>query len=196
MNNELGWKINSAEKKEQLQKGIIVIGPLLTGLAFIFLTERQGVKEAIHEALFIAIIFIFAFLVNMIFPYKDRAYSLDDNGITVSKGKRNKRYLWSDFECFYPYSEGRGFKPNLRLRSLDIEEKRKEIFEAGKGIEGEIFYLKKNPKGIVSKLHKVFVVVYSEINNQGEVNRFLSNKLPRKTMEDTTDLGMVSYEFK
>jgi hypothetical protein len=199
MNDELNWKITPAEKREQIQKGVFVIGPLIIGFVFFALTSKSGMrsisfKEITYSVLGAIVSFTLLLLINKIFPYKERIYSLSNNGLIISKGKKTKQYLWSDFECFYPYSERYGFKPNSY--QPDIEEKREEIFEAERGIEGEIFYLKKKSKNIFSKLYKVFVVVYSEINNQKAVNRFLSNQLSKKTVKTATDLGLVFYEFE
>ncbi len=201
MEAELKWQITSSKKRKQIQEGVLIIGPVLIGFIFLFLTSRFNIynisfKEIIYAILGVIISFLLLLLINKIFPYQDRKYSLDNNGITISKGKKTKRYLWTDFECFHPYSEGRGFKPDVRPRSLDLEESREKIFEAGKKIEGYIFYLKKKQKNIFSKLYKVFVVVYSEIENQKAVNKFLSNHLPKKSMKNTTDLGLIFYEFK
>ncbi len=199
MENELAWEITSSEKKEQIKRGVFVIGSMLTVFIFFSLLSRRNMenisfKEIIYGTLGVVGSFLLLLLINKIFPYRGKKYSLNDDGITISKGKTVKRYLWNDFECFYPYPEGRGFKPNLRPRNLKLEESRKEIFKAGEGIEGEIFYLKKKSKSIFSKLYKIFVVVYSEIDNQKSVNRFLTNHLSREPMKDTTDLGMVFYE--
>ena len=201
MNDEISWKITPSEKRKQIQKGILVIGPLIMGLLILVLTSRLALrnitfKEIIYSGLGVTISFILILLLNRIFPHKEKAYFLNDNGLIISKGKKTKQYSWNDFECFYPYSERYSFKPNLSSYQSDIEEKRGEIFKTGRSIEGEIFYLKKKPKNIFSKLYKVFVVIYSEINNQEAINRFLSNKLSRKLMKDTTDLGMIFYEFK
>ena len=132
-------------------------------------------------------------VVNKFLPYKERSYMLDNNGVTISRGRKTKFYSWNDFECFYPYSER-----FIASHSQDpaIEEKREKIYEVDKSIEGEIFYLRKKPNNILDRLHKTFVVIYSKADNFNEVNNFLVNYLERKAMQNSTDLGLVFYEFK
>jgi hypothetical protein len=196
---QLNWQITTKEKRKQVKKAILVAGPLIVGFAF-FVLVASGRKinfvEIIYALSGIIILFFIFFLVNKFLPYPERTYLLADDKLVVSKGNKVKNYSWSEFECFYPYSERYGLKFYKDQRSAEIEEKRGEIILVGKNIEGEIFYLKKKPKNIFTKLYKVFVVIYSEIDNQKAVNRFLSNQLSKKPMKDTTDLGMVFYEFK
>jgi len=185
MDNVLNWEINPADKKEQIQKGILIVGPLLIPVAIWALIRGGGFSptDIIHVIFGLIIFFLLILLVNKILPYPKRSYSLDNNGIIISKGNKTKTYLWSDFECFYPYSE--------RYNATQSN-----IVQAGRNIEGEIFYLKAKPQNAISRFTKVFVVVYSGVTNSQTVKTFLLNHLPIKQMKGTTDLGFIFYEFQ
>ena len=63
-------------------------------------------------------------------------------------------------------------------------------------IQGEIFYLKTEPKSFLSRFYKTFVVVYSGPDSSKIVEEFLNEYLPQKRMKPTTDMGLVFYKFK
>lgn len=74
------------------------------------------------------------FIANKLLMYRDRTYYLDDKRIIVSRGKNKKSFLWSEFECFYPYRTYEN--QNNRLTKYAIN--------ASSQIQGQIFYLQKN----------------------------------------------------
>lgn len=170
------------------------MSPILLIFIFLFLlSQGNSLKEMVYAVLIIFGILLMLILINKIFPYKEKTYFLADGGMTISNGKKIQKYLWSDFECFYPYSEGRGFKPNPKPRDTNLEKNREKFFESGRKAEGEMFYIKKKSG---NKFFKIFVVIRSKIDNQKMVNKFLSNYLTRRPMRGSTDLGLVFYEFK
>jgi len=185
MDNELSWEINPLDRRKQIQKGILIIVPLFFPVVIWALIKSGGLnfRQIIYTILGLIIFSLFVLLVNKFIPYPKRSYFLNNDSITISKGNKTKKYVWNDFECFYPYSE--------RYNAAQSE-----MVQARKNIEGDIFYLKVKPKTATSKLTKVFTVVYSGANNSQLVKAFLLNHLPIEPMTGTTDLGFVFYEFQ
>ena len=212
----LSWKITATEKKERTQKLIfrvwlplIILGIVAATIGYPMLFTYQFItngwpfilQRIIYTTIGAIGSLLLLLLINKFIPYQERTYFLNDSGVTISKGSKKKNYLWSDFEYFYPYLERYISEPPRDFPQLHPQDsiggpEREKIFGAEQEIVGEIFYLKKKPKNIFSRLYKFFVVIYCEPNNTGTVNKFLSNYLQRKTMKATSDLGMVFYEFK
>jgi len=212
----LNWKITSTERKERTKKLIfriwlpfIILGIVAATIGYPALFTYHFITKGwvyILQQIFYTMIgvmgsLLLLLLINKFISYKERTYFLDNNGITIFKGEKKRYYFWSDFEYFHPYSERYIPEPPRDFSQLHPQDsiggpEREKIFGAEQEIVGEIFYLKKKPKNIFSRLYKSFVVIYSEPNNAGTVNKFLSNYLQRKTMKATSDLGIVFYEFK
>ena len=208
MNNELKWEISRAERRGQIQKAVIIIGPILLLLVISTvantLIKNHGcsLKKIAAVVFFTILGFLVLLIINRFFPHKTRSYILNNNGLTVSKGKKTKKYLWGDFECFYPYYMNYSslYKPDesssFDIYRSDAAGERRKMFEADKNIEGSIFYLKKKPENIFSRLYKSFVVIYSEVDNSNAVSDFLGSRLSQKIMSAKTELGLILYEFK
>lgn len=146
----------------------------------------------------VTVLFLF-FLINKNFPYADRSYSLDNSGINITKGKRNKKYSWNEFEYYYLYSDRNRVTAKVVRKENESyigQSYRDTIYNAEKNITGDIFYLKKKRKNFISKVYKKFVVIYGEPENSTAISKSISRYLPRKTMTSTSDLGLVFYEFK
>lgn len=211
MNNygSLFWEISPSKKRKQIQKFILISGPiliLLFVLGLITYFPRSTIHTIVSHGLsyFLSNIFyaaigisgaILSFLLfNRLLPYRNSAYYLDNEGILVVRGNKKKHFLWSEFECFCPY---RGYSRNTSLNKLDrMEDAGKYAYDASLQIQGRIFYLQKKRKNIFSKLYKVFVVVYSIPENSESVYNFISKYLMKKEMTNITDLGLVFYKFK
>lgn len=210
----LSWSITKKEKKEQIQKVLITVAiPLIIlgimaatiGYPGLFTDKllSKGIAYILYDVFFMivviaAAVFLF-FLVNKIFPYAERSYFMDDSGINITKGKKNKKYSWDEFECYYPYSERSWVSAKVVRKENENyigQSYRDTIHNEEKNLIGDIFYLKKKGKNFISKIYKKFVVVYGEAENSSTISRFLAHNLPRKTMTNTSDLGMVFYEFK
>jgi len=212
----LSWEITAREKKERTQKLIfrvwfpfIILGIVAATIGYPalftyhFLTKGwiYILRQIFYTMIGVIGSFLLLLLINKLIPYKERTYFLDNNGIIISKGKKKKQYLWNEFEYFYPYSKRYIPEPPRDLPQLHPQDsiggpEREKIFSAEQQIVGEIFYLKKKPKNIFSRLYKSFVAIYSEPNNTRAINKFLSNYLQRRTMKATSDLGLIFYEFK
>lgn len=211
----LSWEITREEKKERTKKVIfriwlplIILGIIAATIGYPALFSynifARGwiyiVKQAFYTLIGIGISLLLLLVINKFALYKDRTYFLDDKGLTISKGKRKKIYLWADFEYFYSYSERYASKvsQSFQLHPQDSigGPEREKIFGAEREIVGEIFYLKCRPRNIFAKLYKTFVVIYSEPNNLKVVNKFLSDHLQKKQMGAASDLGLIFYEFK
>lgn len=140
------------------------------------------------------------FLANKFFPYAHRSYLMDNSGINITKGKRSKKYLWEEFEYYYPYSERSRTMAKVDRNVGDENDTGQSLRDAAynteRNIAGDIFYLKRRKKNFVSKICKRFVVVYGEAENSHTISKTLSCYLPRKTMTSVSDLGLVFYEFK
>lgn len=205
----LSWSISSKEKRERIQKMLLIMTtPLIIGYIYyvFFVSENHNIfLDYELDNVFLAIVgiiisvFVF-FLINKIFPYAERSYSIDNLGINITKGKKNKKYLWEEFEYYYSYSErGRMSAKvggNIDNRIYEGQSFRDTIFKTEKNIAGDIFYLKKKKINFISKIYKKFVVVYGKAENSSRISKILSHYLPRKKMNSTSDLGLVFYEFK
>jgi hypothetical protein len=211
----LEWQITPEEKRKRNKKLILIIWPLLIILIVISATTsyplsnsfnslskgifytKNGVILSLLLVVFIPFILL---LLNRVFLYKKRTYILDDNKLTVSKGKKKKEYLWSDFDFFYRYLSKYDTNPYKGISKISPyrygEKERNKIFGSQKEIAGEIFYLKKKSNSLFSKLYKIFIVIYSEPENNDEVMKFLSTHLNKRPMKSTSDLGLVFYKFK
>ena len=210
------WKITAVEKKKRTQRLIfriwlpfIILGiiaatigyPMLFSYHFITKGWIFILRQIIYTTIGVIGSLLLLLLINRFIPYQERSYFLDNNGLIISKGRKKKHYLWSDFEHFYPYSERYISGPPQDVQQWHPQDyvaggKREEIFKAESKTMGGIFYLKKKPKNILSKLYKSFVIIYSEPNNTNAVLKFLSSHLPTKQMKATSDLGLALYEFK
>ncbi len=203
--NFLHWTITSKEKRERNQKMILIMVIPLIGLVFITFGEQYFFSDYQIDQVFLSVVGVVVsvsifFLINKVFPYAERTYSIDNLGISITKGKKNKKYLWEEFECYYPYSERGRVKAKVKSSNENKKYKgqqfRDTIFNTEKDIAGDIFYLKKKKTGFISKIYKKFVVVYGEAENSSKIRKILSCYLPRKRMRSSSDLGLVFYEFK
>ena len=182
----------------------ILAGTIAYPASFIYDLTKKGITHVLKNAFWIISWTILAptllLVINRFFPYKERTYFLDDNQLVISKGKKKKQYSWDEFEYFYPYSgryKTKSYEGLAQWSPYNIGEgQREKLFKTEKEVIGEIFYLKKKPKNLLSKLYRSFTIIYSEPNNNKEVLRFLSRHLERRDMKSTSDLGLVFYEFK
>jgi hypothetical protein len=201
----LNWEITPKEQRTTNQKililalyslpiifGIMTVAIAISDIKFSFKDYLQAIFYGI---VIILGIILFSLIINKIFPYKDRAYSLDNQGITISKGKRKKPYLWSDFDCFYEYTS-RYESPKFSNQYDISKEEIKSASERSKEIKGQIFNLKKKSSGLLSKFYKILVVVYSEPDNSKIVLEFLNKHLPEKIKTEKDNLGLIIYKFK
>ncbi|MDP2632093.1 MAG: hypothetical protein Q8P25_00015 [Candidatus Curtissbacteria bacterium] len=208
MENEvLDWGMTPIEQRERNQKillFLLFLLPIFVGIIMAAISAPEVAfsnKERLSAIPFsisiIVGIIILSLIINKLVPYKKRAYNLDSQGITISRGDKKKHYLWSDFECFYLYVGRRGSAklskyPNKYIGREDI----KMIDRVGEEIQGQIFYLRKKSSNVLSKIFKSFVVIYTNPDNSRAVKNFLSEYVQEKEMEAGTDLGIVIYEFK
>jgi len=203
----LTWEITLTEQRERNQKILIFLLsslPIFIGIiitATFSLKVEFFIKDHLRAILYgvsaiVGIILLFL-VINKFFSYRKRIYYLDNQGITISKGNKKKYYLWNNFECFYQYASQRGrVKSSWYSNKYISEEDIKIIGETGEEIQGQFFHLRKKSLGLLSKLYKIFVVVYAEPDNSEAVKNFLSKHLPQMTMKASTDLGLVFYQFK
>ena len=211
----LKWEITPAERRKRVRKLIFIawfplfiLGVLASTItypaSFTYDLLLRGLpyvlKNALWTVAWVMLSTVILLIVNQFFPHKTRTYVLNNETISISRGRKGKTYSWEDFEYFYPYSKR--YRTNLYkgLDNIDPhkigENQREKMFSAERDTTGELFYLKRKPEGFISKLFKVFVIVYSEPDNNTQVVNFLSRHLERKDMKSTSDLGMVFYEFK
>lgn len=162
-------------------------------LYFIYQVVAHGIVETIKLIMLgllgVAGSLIVIIALNSVAPYKLRTYTLNDIGITVSRGGRSKFFTWNQFECFYPYRSY--FKENR----MDFGGKyMNQLATVEQEFEGGIIYLKQ--KSSFFGLIKSFVVVCTEPSNSSQVMEHLGKYLDRKEMTPTSDLGLVFYKFK
>jgi hypothetical protein len=197
------WNISGTERKRQIRTFILQAGLLFLVFMFILpsvlLTDTYS--SVAHDTEFF-IVFMYAvigavislttfYTINTIFPHKNRTYSIDETGLTISKGTKTKHFTWSDFTCFYQYSKRLKLYPSGNTVG-DIQ---KSMIEVQNKIEGSMFYLQKK-SGVFLGVGKVFVVIRTKPENEIEVIETLRKKLEEAPMTPTTDLGLVLYECK
>lgn len=212
----ISWEITAKEKGGRTQKvlfrlwfPLIILGIIATTVGypalFTYHLFSQGwsyvLQQTIYTVFGVMASFIILLVINKFARYKERSYFLDNKGITISKGNKKKQYLWDEFDLFFIYSQRYITKSpqvssNLHPQDSLAGPQRENILRTEQEIVGDIFYLKKKPKNILSKLFKSFVVVYSEPDNTSSVNEFLSGHIQKKEMRATSDLGLVFCEFK
>jgi hypothetical protein len=159
---------------------MIAISPILISLVVgLFIAEAKGVsiRDIISALIAISAFIIVALLLNQIFPYQKRTYHLTRNKLVISKGRTTKEYQWSDFEYFFSA---------LRMKSW-----LGEINKESKAKMGGVYYLRKR-----SRFPKIFVIVYSEPENDREVVNFLSDHLEKREISALDGIGLISYKFK
>lgn len=203
---ELKWEITVAEQKSRGKKGlfqIIKATIYLTGTVFIWVTffpedcsttYVQCVRERFLILLYLLVVplfIIFCFVIgHAINIPKIRKYALSENGITLTKGAKTKRYPWSEFLAFYPYSFTRmDHEPQTSVQRQGLQ-----LEKNFKSATGERFLLKKKP--LMWGLVKRFVVIYSEPENSESVRNFLKKHLSEQVLGEFTDSGFVRMEFK
>jgi|GEM_PF-3339502 len=202
----LKWEITPIEKRQRNQQALIlflklspiIIGIMATGIAKVELSLRDFLYAILYAILFFWGIILFALIINKIYPFSQRIYLLDNQRITISKGRKKISYLWSDFEYFYEPAIGYYNKKSSNYSDSyssiyeDVKSAEKEM----KTIEGRTFYLKRKSSNFLSKFYKIFVVVYSEPDNSENVLEFLRICLSHKQQTLKNDLGLIIYKFK
>jgi len=202
--SNLRWEIKPGEQKDQKKQEFWALLNLLPyfGLFLLIELNASGNNSFFRnlESVFVILAITIAVLyIRYKFGRdKEKAYFLSEQGLTISKGDKTKSYKWNDFECYYLYKfTGRGLEnkdnniPSREVGGMIIgAEQRLEK------INGKTYHLKKRSSGILGKFIKTFVVVQAEPDNSMKVNEFLSKHLNLEKMTNTSDLGLVSYEFK
>lgn len=210
--SELKWEISPGEAKSRRTKALkagfyfcVMLG-VLWGVTVLFTCADdrtycgagsflQSILDMLPWALFVSIlpcaIVALTLLVNKIYPHSSRKYVLSNDFLSISKGSKSRTYRWNEFSSFYAYHFTRtGEKStatDIQAKGLALEKKIKEI-------GGTKFLLKK--KAGILRLMKKFVVIYSEPDNQERVYEYLKNSLPEGKLDEFTDSGFVSLEFK
>jgi hypothetical protein len=194
---QLEWEITSHEAKSRALQMIPAAARVLVIFAAIMAWQARSWKILL---VFAGIMIIFYLLTATLGKFKGKTYKINEVGIFVSKGNKQKTYSWNDFECFYTHTL---VAPNRKYYkdTKDFIEKggsadlvaMQEQFDA---IGGSVYYLQKKKVSFLDKFRKVFVVIYSEPDNSKEVAEALKVYLPHEIMEPFTDAGMVKYEFR
>ncbi len=199
MANILSWDLSPKDQKQKNKKVLTFLLsslPIFIGIVFTVLrTSRSpySVDEYWSVSFYAVLIILISFIINSFSSYPKRSYELDDSGITISKGKKRKHYFWNDFSYFYQYSMGRSkLKPSRYMSKENIE----SFHEADELIRGHVFYLRKKPRNLFSKLYKEFVIVYVAPSKVDLINTSLTNHLKSKPINLSSDLGLVIYRFK
>ncbi len=202
--SELRWEIKPGGKKEQKKQEFWVLLNLVPYLGFfLFIALAYSNYGSFFEILKSAIILMAIMAAVLYIRYKfgrdkERAYLLNEQGLTISRENKTKSYKWNDFECYYLYAfRGRGLEnKDVLISTKDVGQITIKTEPQLEKINGNIFYLKKKPRSIKGKFTKTFVVVQAEPDNSAKVNEFLGKYLHLEKMTNTTDLGLVFYEFK
>lgn len=194
-NGSYFYEITRQEARDQ-NAGIIqllrIVLPLgiLSSLVCAFVTgDYDKNLPAMHHSLLIFLLAVLARAawVNRYYPYAYRTYQMDKEGITISKGKKMKRYAWKELEDYFVLGDripapdaGAANGGSDAFSALDFR---------------TVFYL--NPKAYGWKgIMRKYIVIYGETDNSEKVNEFLASHLPRRKMEGRDEAGLMSYEFK
>jgi len=167
--NSLSWEITPLEKK--LRNQLLIRLYLFTFSGFFIFTffNYYFSSDIRHKSgdFFIQFFFVIsvavvvagvAYLINNFFPYPTRRYLLNNDGIVIGINEKIRFYAWSEFQSFYDYSS----------RST-----RTSILQKERGINGKIYYLRKN-----NRFFPIYLKVYSEPDNYKDVFDFISLHLP------------------
>lgn len=207
----LTWSITSEEKRARTQNFItqailplLAIGVTVTTYGsvdfeffeLLYVDFVRAFYPALYVVSAILIFLLLSYVVNKSYPYPISSYACDSSGVTISKGRQKKKFSWNEFDYFYNYSE-RG-----KASYADNKQNKKnklmgyEVLDVKRLLLGDVFYLKKKKKGLISRLYKDFVVVYGEPDNSLKVKTFLSCYLIEKKMDWSSDMGLVFFEYK
>ncbi len=191
----LEWEITPEEAKGRMLQSFPVVASMLAGFAVIMAIQARSWVIILVFAVIVGLFYIYALVFS---KFKLRRFQISENGVTISKGDRQKTYSWEEFDFFFAHSLviNRNPKPatDFRTRAAvnDIISTSGKLTE----ISGQTFYLKKKKQTFWDKFVKTFVVVYSEPDNSAAVQEALIARLPFKTMDNFTEAGMIKYEFK
>lgn len=114
VNEILDWEITPSEKRERIKTfisktwltlvGIVLLSLFYYVSNFLSWTLREGIRPAllrvVHVTIGVAISILLFFLANKFIPYKTRTYRLDNEGIEISKGKKEKKFLGKNLNAF------------------------------------------------------------------------------------------------
>jgi hypothetical protein len=164
-----------------------------------------GYDENLSAMYYALIIFLLAVLaraasINRYYPYAERSYRMDGQGITISKGKKIKNYRWEEFVDYFvpgdrvPIQDG-GVPAGNEGGSEEIPVPSYLGNYAPSLDFRTTFYLNPKVHGL-RKLMRNYIVVYGEADNSRKVNDLLSSYLPRRKMEARDEAGLMHYEFK
>lgn len=190
---ELKWEITDTEKRKRTREGIKrkipYVFPMLVSAAVI---EYFKINSYILPLIFVVAIilgFLVVYVATYIYPYKKRQYVIDDSGIYVARGKKNRKYIWEDFDYFFSDPDRKSYGDS----NYKNKEKRESFVKDIKNIEGETFFLKLKPSDVFLRLINNVLVIYTEPDNRDKVYNFLSQKL---TERNGLNVSFVHYQFK
>lgn len=195
MQNELyEWEINPQESKHRSFKAVSLIAPaiLIFGIILAFEEKSWFVLWVVVVILTIYCLYIF-----LLKRHQPRKYIITEVGITIFKGLKFKVYNWSEFENFHIHSLIIN-KDSSSTKGTMLQKAGADVLFAVDDlnkINGKIFYLKKVKKGFFGRLIKTFVAVYSEPENQEQVESLLSKHIVKVPITHLTETGVVILEY-
>lgn len=202
MGNNLSYEITREETRSRnatiLQiLRIVLPGGMLFGLLYAWVLGQYDKNLfALYSSCLVFFLAVVArtATVNRYFPYARRSYSLKENGIIITKGKRTEEYPWEAFANYF--ISGRGTIPDRSETDASQDPANLPGGESNRPYNFRTtFYLKKKTRGL-ERLIKDYVVVYGEPDNAREVDRILARRLPYRKTQTSDDIGLIRYEFK
>lgn len=188
MNSEkIEWEVKSGDRRKQVRIVFILALPWLL-IFWVVAPPLYDIKNNIAQLLYVLGIVAILIAGNELRPYQNRKYILSDNGVFISKGKRNKQYSWTNFSSFMAYGFNGESEDMIPVRREVIN----DLHRVGSQREGKIFYLKTNDSG---KVVKNYVVIRSEVESSDQVHDFLKGKLIEDKYSTSDELGLIKYEF-
>jgi membrane protein YdbS with pleckstrin-like domain len=104
------WEITLEEQRRRNQEALFRSLPFLALFVISFVLVSASREKGISIGESPKVIFyllgasLFFFVANKIYPYPKKRYELGADGLRITKGRRERRYLWSEFEYFADYA--------------------------------------------------------------------------------------------
>lgn len=187
---QIVWTIDAKEKFNKWRRAIILFSlPFYIASYPLFISSNYShhyrvvysTKQLIQIFMSGSILYIFILIVMLLilkFTFKNQKYVLSNDGFQKTNGKIIKQYLWSDFECFWPFYSG--------LTTGEIQNVAKNMGN----ITGDSIYLLKKR---VNMFKKTVVTIDTLTENTTQVIDFISQKLPRNKGA-VSEVGLIKYE--
>jgi hypothetical protein len=173
----MSWNIAGGEDIGYRIRRALMFASSVGLLAYLLNQKIFEIRIVLLYICFYLLLWFALMALNELFHFPQRAYSLTDYGISVTRGATTREYRWTEFECFY----------EVGMRNLQhaVQKVASEPLRA--------FYLKKRTNRLAPK---TYLVVYVPKNADGGAKEIIRKHLTEKEPNALTDAGWVRYEFR